>query len=259
MQQRMRGMLLSGRQGPESQAQATPQLGSPSPLGGRVAPSPAAPQAFRGTQVPQLGAPAPSARGSRWQNVLGLALATVADAMAARAGRRGQAVAGLRGQIAGREERDRDRAQQKVLREYRNKMQQFQFEQEGVRRRFAKEEKMEERAYRKGEKESEFQRMLKLAGGGGAAEVSPEKRVRNRLDFRQELDDTSLADLTTSGSQELVDIFNNAEVYGISRDTAEAELKEAIARKRAGIERGRQRKGEWWRRRTELFPGGIRN
>lgn len=178
---------------------------------------------------------------------MGLALATVADAMAARAGRRGQAVSGLQGQIAGREGRDRERAEREVLRQYRNKMKQFEFEQEGVRRRLAKEEKMEERAYRKGEKESEFQRMLKLAGGGGAAQVPPagtieraqwdEEHVGRRLGLRREMEDASLEALTTSGSQERIDLFSKFREMGMPAFKAQAELREAIARKRAAMRR----------------------
>ncbi len=98
MQQMIRERLLSGRQGMESPTQAAPQLESPGSMGGYTAPA-ATPQAQTTTQVPQLGAPERSTGGNRWQNALGLALATVADAMSARAGQRGQAVAGLRGQI----------------------------------------------------------------------------------------------------------------------------------------------------------------
>lgn len=160
---------------------------------------------------------------------------------------------GLQTQIAGRESREQERAQQKVLREYRNKMKQFEFEQEGVRRRFAKEEKKEKREYREAYEIRKEDRLAKLLKGA-SGDISPEQTVQNRLKFRQELEDASLEGLTTSGSQALVDAFNNAKVYGISRDTALGELKEAIAKKRAapkGIFRPHE--GPWG-----LYGRGLR-
>ncbi len=188
----------------------------------------------------------PQRRGSRWQDFLGLALATAADAAGARAGRQGQAVAGIRGQIAGREDRDRERSEREVLRQYRNRNRQFAFEQEGVRRRIARQEKTEERAYRRGEKQDEREWLLKQLQGGASGDITPEQTVQNRLNFRQQLEGTSIEDLTTSGSQALIDALNNAKGYGISRDTAIGELKEAIANKRAAAQRAEKaRPGIW--------------
>lgn len=172
---------------------------------------------------------------------LGLALATMADAMAARAGRRGQSVSGLRQQIAGREGRDRERSEREVLRQYRNKARQFEFEQEGVRRRLAKESKMEEREYRRGEKESEFQRMMKLAGMGEdtAAEGTvgrmrmEESKGRNRLELDENLRSIPAGDLSALGSQERDAILAKAEDLGLSREEIEAKIKWAMFRKRA--------------------------
>ncbi len=233
-----------------SRAVASMGAGAPS-VAPSLATSPAAaPQAQPMTRVPQEPR-MPQRRGRQWQNVLGLALATMADAMAARAGRQGQAVSGLREQIAGREGREAERAQREVLRQYRNKMQQFQFEQENVRRRLAKEEKLEEREYRRGEKQDEREWLLKqLQGGGVAAQAPPEgtigrrlwkeKQTKSRKEFQEQLRTTPLGDLTTPGSQGLIDIFNNASIIGMSSEEAESKLREAIRKKRMDIESRRQ-------------------
>ena len=239
--------------GPVASPVASPGAIAPSPIASPsvASPSVSAPQAQPMARVPQLGVPASSAGGSQWQNILGLALATVADAMSARAGQRGQAVAGLRGQIAGRETRETERAQREVLRKYRNETQQFEFKQEGVRRRLAKESKKEEREEREAyeiRKEGRLAELLKGASG----DFAPEQTVQNRLKFRQELEDAPLEGLTTSGSQALVDAFNNAKAYGISRDTALGELKEAIAKKMAEL----QRRGPSWKLRDLRYLGG---
>lgn len=161
--------------------------------------------------------------------------------MAARAGRRGQAVSGLRSQIEGREDRDRERAERDILRKYRNKMQQFQFEQEGVRRRLSKESKMEEREYRRGEKETEFQRMLKLAGMGEdtAAEGTvrgmrlEESKGRNREEFEENLKNIPAGELSTLGSERRDAILAKAEELGMSREEVETQIKQAMLSKRA--------------------------